>query len=103
MVKFLISTAFWVAALISGRGLLEGFAYFNLTVNCAALIRVQRVFEAQRLLSKILFDCFFNIIPQLENFFDDSRSRFEFKTQGQKFPLKLLRLAENGTPVRLCF
>ena len=50
MVRFLIGAAFWGAALIEGRPLLEGGTCSDICVNGVALTETQRLFEVQRLL-----------------------------------------------------
>ena len=52
---FLISAAFFAAALIRGRRLLEGGAYLIIYLWSAALIGGRRLFEARRLLEEIRY------------------------------------------------
>ena len=53
MVRFLISIAFGGGALSRGMYFLEPGAYFDLSVNDAALIKGKPLFEARHLLEKI--------------------------------------------------
>ena len=53
MTMFLLSAAFWGAALIRGRRLLVGGTYFDLSVNGEVLIRGWCLYEDQHLLEEL--------------------------------------------------